>query len=200
MHINYLEDIGKHYRWAIKGLFCRLRKRTDCPEKLNLRELYELETILLAGWVQIRDIALPLLEPLLWRFDVNSFVQLMEERLYTAILMYHGVFKNDSLRYPFHEGMAHLATHAPVTARKNYKFAMPDMLSQLLHLHDSNHPAKEIGKSAEKKKSIPHDCIQFCHKKSSCLLMKLNKKSKHTSEISFSTSCSLYLPHGRASP
>jgi hypothetical protein len=95
IHLNHAEDLGKHYRKILVGpVYCAIRGKQSCPEKLHLQETMALLGIILASWQTIRDIALPLLQKHLHRFDISTLVHFLEQGLPLAHVNYHGIFKS----------------------------------------------------------------------------------------------------------
>jgi hypothetical protein len=141
------QDIRKDwFDILIAPLHKLLRGKESCPTNLNLRETTALLSILMAAYrtPTVRERVHKLLQPIGWRFDGSALLWFFEFTLPLIIYGYDGLLKAGADEL-YRTALVFLAIHATIRQRKNYKFALPYKIDQILYLIEVDHPLADIG-------------------------------------------------------
>ena len=143
--LSMQQDIrGDWFHTFVAPLHMLMRGKTSCNKDLNLRETSVLLSILCAAYREVRKEAHELLQPILSRFDASSLLWFFENTLPLVVYAYDGLLKAGTPEL-YRTSLACLAIHATMRQRKNYKFALPYKIDDILYLIDSDHPLADIG-------------------------------------------------------
>jgi hypothetical protein len=144
IHLNHAEDLGKTYRKILLApIYCAIRGKASCPDKLHLQETMALHGIEFAAWNLLKETLpqlLPHLQKHMDRLDIATLVYYLEQEVPLSVFQYHGIFKSGTFHNLYMGGEVSHILHAILTKRRNYRTALPLKLMQELRLQARGHP------------------------------------------------------------
>lgn len=136
IRINPPKDIFKKWYDILYNPLYHSVHGNTMPINPHMREIIFYTEVLFAAWLKIRDEALSLLLPLIERFDIASYIWLIESSMALPCWSYDVFFKN-ALMDQYYNLLAYSSLEAIMKKRKHYKYALPRKIWHYIHLKKS---------------------------------------------------------------